>query len=178
MSSRLRLPARFAWYRPVVTAAVACLLLTSGGCLYHFRGGGLPADIKTIAVVPFENETTTPELQRELSEELRKALASRLGLREAPEEKANAIVRGTIRRYDVDVPVGYSADPAQATYARRQLQIVIDVEIVNQITGRTLWTRQALSAQGQYAENAEATGRKEAVAKIVTAVIEGAQSQW
>src|SRR5437868_6138137 len=98
-------------------------LLLLGGCLpYGFAGGGLPSHIKTVAVLPFENETTSAELPGELIESLRKELRGRLGLREAAEAKADALVRGTILRYDTDVPVGYSANPDQATSARRRLQ--------------------------------------------------------
>ena len=39
------------------------------------------------------------------------------------------MVRGTLLRYDVDVPIGFSADPRQATTARRKLQIAVNVEI-------------------------------------------------
>jgi len=145
---------------------------------YHFNGGGLPEHIKTMAVIPFENETPTPELQRELNEELRKNLASRLGLREATEDKAHAVVRGTIVRYEIDVPEAFSSNPNQALSARRRLQVVVDVEILDQTTGKTIWTKKGLSAFGAYAENAEAQGRKAAIEKIVIEVIEGAQSQW
>jgi hypothetical protein len=145
---------------------------------YGFAGGGLPSHVKTVAVLPFDNETAAPELQRELLETLRRELQGRLGLRDASEDKADAIVRGTILRYDTDVPVGYSADPRQATTARRRLQVVVDVEIVDQTTGRMLWSRKGLSAEGEYAERAEASGRREALRKLVTDVVEGAQSQW
>lgn len=158
-----------------VALAVACL--ASSACIYGFSGGGLPRDIKTVAVLPFENDTPAPELQRELAEELRKALSSRLGLREASEEKASAIVRGTIVRYEIDVPEAFSANPAQATSARRRLQVVVKVEIFNQLTGKALWTKE-ITAVGAYAENAEAAGRKQAIERIVNDVIEGAQSQW
>jgi hypothetical protein len=160
----------------VAGAALATVALS--GCFYGFSGGGLPRDIRTVAVLPFENETPAPELQRELTEQLRKSLSSRLGLREASEDKASAIVRGTIVRYEIDVPEAFSANPAQATSARRRLQVVVDVEIVNQLTGKTLWSKKGLMAIGDYAENAEADGRRKAIERIVNDVIEGAQSQW
>ena len=110
---------------------LACATLALGGCVwkYSLHGGGLPAHIKNVAVLPFDNQTASTELQRELAEAVRKAMSSRLGLREASEEKATAIVRGTIIQYDMDVPVGFSANPAQATSARRRLQVHVDVEI-------------------------------------------------
>jgi hypothetical protein len=155
------------------------LLLTLWGCLYSMSaGGGLPKNVKSMAVLPFDNETTSPELASELQQELRKTLGSRLGLREAPESKANAIVRGVITRYEADMPIGFSADPSRATTARRRLAISIDVEIVDQTTGKTLFTKKGLSAEGEYAERGEADGRKQALQKIVSDIVEGAQSQW
>jgi hypothetical protein len=32
------------------------------GCLYGFAGGGLPPSIKTVAILPFENQTAEPTL--------------------------------------------------------------------------------------------------------------------
>jgi hypothetical protein len=129
-------------------------------------------------VLPFENETSQPELQRELFTVMRRELESRLGLREAAEPTADAVVRGTILRYDTDVPIAFSADPQQASSARRKLQIAVDVEIVDQTTGRTLWAKKSLIAEGEYNERAELDGRRTALAKLVNDVIEGAQSQW
>lgn len=146
--------------------------------MYGFAGGGLPRHIKTVAVIPFENQTPSPELQRELHEELRRGLRSRLGLRDASESRANAIVRGKITKYEPDVAVGFSANPNQATTARRRVQIAVDIEIVDQTTGKTLWERTGLSAEGEYSERAEPAGRRQAIERIVNDVIEGAQSQW
>lgn len=158
---------------------VASVLLLALACMpYGFAGGGLPRNIRTVAVIPFDNETASSELQREIVEELRRGLESKLGLRDAPENRANAIVRGTITRYEPDVPVGFSADPTQATTARRRVQVTVDVEIVDQITGKTLWQRRGLTAEGEYSERAEATGRRDAVRRLVNEMIEGAQSQW
>jgi hypothetical protein len=158
-----------------------CAALLAASCRfspYHFAGGGFPRNIKTIAVVPFENETPVPELQRELYEALRRQLQSRLNLREASEAKADAVVRGTIVKYEIDVPIGYSADPTQATSARRQLQLVVDVTIVDQTTGKNLWERKGLTAKGEYAERDEAGGRRQAIERVLNDIIEGAQSNW
>jgi len=149
-----------------------------GGCLYGFAGGGLPPHVKTVAVLPFENETTSPELPRELQEALRIGLQSRLGLRDAPEEKATALVRGKISRFEPDIPAGFSASSGQATSARRRLRVQLDIEIVDTVTGKTLWTRNGMSAEGEYSDQGEALGRKQAIERIVNDVIEGAQSQW
>ena len=164
-------------HRSIRTFGVVSILMLAG-CLYKFSGGGLPSHIRTVAVLPFENQTAAAELTRELSDALRKGMQSRLGLRDASEARANAVVRGTITKYEPDVPVAFSADPNQATTARRRLQISVDVSIVDQTNGKTLWERKGLSAEGEYAERAEPDGRRQALERIVNDVIDGAQSQW
>ena len=128
--------------------------------------------------MPFDNQTAAPELQSELLENMREQLQRRLGVRDASETRADAIVRGKIVGYDADVPVAYSADPRQAISARRKLQITVDVEILDQTSGKILWQRKGLRAEGEYAERAEPAGRKLAIEKIVNDIVEGAQSQW
>ena len=162
---------RFGVYSLVLVALTGCIP-------YGFTGGGLPTHIRTVAILPFDNQTATPELPRELTEAIRAGLHDRLGLRDASEAKANAIVRGTIQRYEVDIPIGYSAANKQVTTASRQLQLVVDIEMVDQVTGKTLWQRKGLLAEGQYEERGEATGRKKAIDTIVQQMIQGAQSQW
>lgn len=154
------------------------LALVAGTGCYGFAGGGLPQHVRTVAVLPFDNESGSPELPRELQDALRDGLQSRLGLRDASEERANAVVRGRITRYEFDIPVAFSADPAQATSARRRLRVQVNIEIVDQVTGRVLWSRSGMTAEGEYAERNEVAGRKQAIDRIVNDVIEGAQSQW
>ncbi len=155
------------------------LLLLCTGCLYGFSGGGgLPKNLRSAAIQPFDNQTAVPELQREVLDQLRKGLRDRLNLRDAIEAKADVLVRGAIVRYDVDLPAGVSADPRQTNSTRRRLQIVIDVEIVDQTTGRTLLKRAGLSQEGQYPEGGEVSGRRNAIETLVAQLIEGMQSQW
>jgi hypothetical protein len=162
--------------RSVLVLAVAALAACWSP--YGFAGGGLPAHIKTVAVLPFDNETSTPDLQRDVTQTLRDQLAGKLGLREAPANRANAVIRGTILRYDLDIPIGYSSDPRRATTARRKLEITVDVSIVDQASGKPLLERRGLVADGEYAESAELAGRAQAIAKLVDEIVRGVQSQW
>ena len=180
------------WPRSTQSSGIArstlAVVLAAGvlsGCFwkYGFHGGGLPQNIKTIAVEPFENNTPTPELQKNILDGLRAVTGSRLGLREVGEEHADAILKGTIQRYDIDVPVGYSGGritgaTATATTTQRRLELQIDVEIDEQATGRILWQRKGLVEAGDYPDGGELQGRAQAVKKVVNDVVEGAQSQW
>jgi hypothetical protein len=169
----LRFGARSSLLISLVVALAGCF-----GIHYGFAGGGLPANIRTMAVLPFDNQTTSPEVQRELLDAMRRELQRRLGVRDAAESRADAIVRGVISAYDVDVPVGVSSNPNQAVTARRRLQLTVDVEIVEQDNGRVLFQRKAMRGEGDYDERAEPEGRRQAIAKIVNDIVEGAQSQW
>ena len=158
--------------------AYSFLIFVSACLPYGFAGGGLPSHIRTVAVIPFENLTATPELQQEVALALRTELRKQLGLREAAESRASAVVRGTIQRYETDIPIGYSATNQNQTSARRQLQISVDIEMIDQASGKALWQRKGLLVEGQYEERGETEGRKQAIERIINEVIQGAQSQW
>ena len=151
----------------------------AGGCItrYGFAGGGLPSHVRTLAIVPFDNETTSPDLPRELYDAMRRDFQPRLGVRDASQDRADALVRGIIRQYDEDIAVAVSADPRAVT-SRRRLQIVLDVQIIDQTNNKTLFERKSLRAEGEYAERDEPGGRRDAIRRIVDDMIAGAQSQW
>jgi hypothetical protein len=159
-------------------ASLSALLL--GGCLYGFAGGGLPPAIKTVAVLPFDNQTAEPTLTQEVSVRVREAVEGRLGLRQASEAQADAVVRGSITRYEPDVPVAYTGadDGNTVTVTRRLVQITVSVEILDQREGKPLWQRNGLLLEGDYEPGQELQGRERALEKLVTNIVEGAQSQW
>ena len=148
------------------------------GCYGFSGGGGLPRNLRSVAIQPFDNQTAEPELQRELFDQLRNVMRDRLNLREAPETRADLVVRGTSAKYEVDLPAGASADGRQTASTRRRLQLVIDLEIVDQTTGRTLLKRAGMSREGQYPEGGEAQGRRNAIESLMADLVEGVQSQW
>ena len=162
----------------VLTASISVpLLLSASGCLYSFAGGGLPSYIRTMVIGTFDNQTPSPDLPKELYDEMRKELQRRLGVRDAPREKADAVVRGTISAYEPDVPVSFSADPREALTSRRRLQLTIEIEIVD-ANGKVLFQNKSMREEADYAERAEQEGRKVAITKLVQKIVEGVQSDW
>ena len=153
--------------------------LTLSGCLYGFAGGGLPPSIKTVAVLPFDNQTPEPTLTQEISRAVREAVEQRLGLRQASETKADAVVRGAITSYNPDVPVAYTGGADRTVdVTRRQVQITVSVEILDQKQGKPLWQRSGLVVKGDYQSGQEAEGRRKALDDLVVNIVEGARSQW
>jgi len=87
-----------------------------------------------VAVLPFDNQTPEPTLTQEINAAVRDAVEGRLGLRQASERQADAVVRGTITRYEPDLPVAYNGDDqggGEVTVTRRLVQISVSVEIMD-----------------------------------------------
>jgi lipopolysaccharide assembly LptE-like protein len=135
-------------------------------------------NIKTVAILPFDNETPEPALTTEVATAVHQAIEGRLGLRPSGEQSADAVVRGRITRYDADLPLAVQTGTGQANVTRRQVQITVDIAIVDQRDGKTLWQNQSLTVLGDYQPPSEAEGRKVALDKLVTEIVNGAQSQW
>jgi len=151
---------------------------TLSGCIYGFRAGGMPAHLRTVAVLPFDNRTGEPALAQEVSEAMREAVERRLGLRPSAEADADAVVRGEIVRYEPDIALSYQSAGNRVEVTRRRVQIVVNVEIFDQRQGRAIWQRNGLTVDGEYDSPRETEGRRLALQKLVTDVVEGAQSQW
>lgn len=117
-------------------------------------------------------------MTQEVATAVRQAIEGRLGLRSAGEASADAVVRGRIARYDADLPVSVQTGTGQANVTRRLIQLTVDVAIVDQREGKTLWQRQGLTVTGEYQPPAELDGRKIALDKLVNEIVDGAQSQW
>jgi hypothetical protein len=131
-----------------------------------------------VAVLPFENLTSEPALTNEVNRAVRDAVQGRLGLRAAGEAQADAIVKGTIQRYEPDIPVAFGGDQQQNVQVnRRKVQIVLLVQILDQRENRVLWERNGLSVEGDYTSN-ESDGRRKAIERLIIDIVDGAQSQW
>lgn len=146
---------------------------------YGFAGGGLPTHVKTVAILPFDNHTAEPALTQEVSQAVQTAMESRLGLRTASEATADAVVRGTILRYESDLLLAHQTDPTGGVQVtRRRVQLTLNVEIYDQQEERTLWQRSGLVVDGEYNPPLEIEGRRLALEKLVNDIVDGAQSQW
>ena len=137
-------------------------------------------------MLPFDNLTAEPALTQQVNLAVREAVESRLGLRAASENQADAVVRGTITRYEPDLPVAFTGNPStpnQTTgstvdVTRRLVQLMVNVEIRDQKNDRVLWQRQGLVVEGDYEPGGETEGRAKALQRLTVNIVEGAQSQW
>ncbi len=161
-----------------VGGTIALLTLATSACLYGFAGGGLPGHVQTVAILPFDNQTAEPALTSEVNDAVQLAMERRLGLRLASEETANAVVRGTIVSYEPDLLLSQVPGEQQVTVTRRRVRLTVNIEIYDQVEGRTLWQRTGLVVDGEYQPPLEGQGREVALEKLVADIVDGAQSQW
>lgn len=168
--------------RAWVLLLVLAIPLAPSGCMYSFRAGSFPPEhIETIAIAPFENETDRFDIAGEVYDELLRTLPGALGIRTAGEDVADAVVRGTVRGYQVTAPnyqAGQPGEPAQVL--QRQVNIVVEVRIVDLVENVILWEDASIRAEGQFLEASEAEeqGRAEAIEVLVQRIVDGAQSNW
>ncbi len=155
--------------------------LAAGGCNYSLlAGAGLPAHIRTIAIVPFENNTNRFELTQELHEALLQRLPRALGLNVAGEENADALVSGTIEGYELQAPLYQRGRQTQSVQVlQRQVVLRVEAQILDRENYVILWEQQ-LRSMGQYLEDSETeeVGRAEAIELCVQEIVDGAQSNW
>jgi len=163
------------------TIALALIVVALSGC-YSFRAGSFPPEhIKTIAVLPFDNETTRFELSGEIYDEVLRNVPRALGMRTAGEDIADAIVRGSITRYEVVAPNYRAGAEGQAAQVlQRQVNIMVSVEIIDLVENVVLWEDRSVAAQGTFLEASESeeVGRLEAIELLVQKIVDGAQSNW
>jgi len=155
-------------------------VLAAGGCNYGFRSGSFPDHIRTVAILPFDNDTNRFELTQEIHQELLRALPSALGVTNAGEDVADAVIRGRIVRYDMTTPLFRAGQQGnQVDVLQRQVSIRVEVELIDQVENVILWDDRGLSTQGQYLEGEpEEVGRMEAIELLVQRNVDGAQSNW
>jgi hypothetical protein len=181
---RLRRPvATLAPDRPVrglVLGLALGLALGASGCNYGFQAGAA-LDIQTLAVEPFENDTDRLELTQEVYDVLLRELPRALGVRQAGEEAADAVVRGTITSYRVSAPnyrPGATGEVPEVL--QREVVIAVAVQVIDLRENLVLWESRSLQSQGQYLEASETEdqGRAAAIGLLVQKIVDGAQSTW
>ena len=177
-------PGRLSGNRGLFFLAILSLsvLIAPSGCFYGVQAGaGFPEHIKTVAILPFENDTTRPEITDEIFSLLLREFPRSQGLQPAGEDVADAVVRGTITRYEVSTP-SYRAGAAGEvpTVLQRQVRLSVSVEIINLVDNEILWESSGIAVQGEFLEESETedVGRALAIELLIQRIVDGAQSNW
>lgn len=157
-------------------------LVLIAGCSYGFRGGGgFPSDIRTVFVEQFENRTVQYDLDTQVYDRLFNELPRRLGIRPAAREYADAVVRGSIVRYD-DAARNYRpGDTGMPTEViQRQVQITLAIEVIDTRKNLIIWESNNVTGIGEYNSDSQTddAGRTKAIENLIQQILDGVQSQW
>ena len=135
----------------LLLAAVSAIVLALTGCGYRLVGTGagvLPEEIKVIAVVPFENRTTRPEIEQRVTEEVANQFSRRKRYSVVTDRAAaDAILEGAIVAYHT-TPVVFTEE---GRAARVEATVSIQATMRNTKTDEILWSQSGLIFREQFA---------------------------
>lgn len=170
--------------RRAVRALLALPLCGLCGCGYALVGttSALPEHIKVIAVLPFENRTTRPEIEQRVTEEVASQLSRRRRYRVVTDRTAaDAVLEGAVTQYRT-TPVQFTAD---GRASRVEVVVTIQAALREAATDEVLWSQAGLIFKEQYDVPPQTTGffDRESVAQteiaqgvagvLVTSIFEG-----
>ena len=130
-------------------AVVVALAAASSGCGYKLAGTGtfLPKNIKTIAVAPFENRTSRPEVEVRVTEAVARELSRHGGTKIVTGKAlADAYLEGAVTEFHTS-PVQFNSE-GRAT--RLESTVVLRASLRDLVSGEVLWSQANLLFRDQY----------------------------
>jgi len=138
----------------LVPSALALALLAVSACGYALAGReiNIPANIKRIGVPPFENQSSTPDLDRVLADAVRTELRSRGRFQIVQDATGvDAVLTAVLRPIDTAV-LALTDQTRQAS--KYSMTVNASVEFKDLTANKVLWTNPAVRVTEEY----EATG--------------------
>lgn len=115
----------------LATAALGISLVGSGGCGYHVAGrvNALPKKIRTIAVPPIENETTSYRIEQRLTAATIHELLAKTQFRVvADPANSDAVLSGKVLSLEA-VPILFDTDPVTNSVRATLLLVTVKCEV-------------------------------------------------
>lgn len=154
----------------------AALLLLLVGCGYR-AGTLIPADVRTVHVEMFDNDTFRHGMEIPLSRAVQKEVARRTHLQIVPRERADTILSGTIRRMDAPVTAYDQVDEV----AVQRMYVQVRFEWRRRATGEVIASSDRLEdsvrilvARGE----TQATAAEDAFSDLAEAIVERMQEDF
>jgi hypothetical protein len=162
-------------FRLISLFAVYCLLSTFSSCgPYSFTGAGLPG-IKTIAIPLFENQTEEYGIREELTNKLVLAFVQDNTLKVANERIADAVLRGTILKYQKEAYTFDENENVKEYIARIYVKVIVEDKKHN----KNIWEEENLQGWGTFpADSSEAYGKSKAIDKLTEDIVNRTVKGW
>jgi outer membrane lipopolysaccharide assembly protein LptE/RlpB len=126
--------------RLAVFLAIGALCFMSLACGYHVAGRGdrLPADVKTIAVPIFANQTSRFRIEQAMTQSVTREFIERTRFRITPNPAdADAVLKGTVKDVRSGV-VAFDLNTGRATAL--QIQVTASVELIDLHSKKVLFS--------------------------------------
>jgi hypothetical protein len=155
--------------------AILSIAVGLGSCgIYSFSPGG-KSSIKTIAVSQFRNETVEAGLAGRMTDLVIDAFISDGNLKIASESEADAVLSGTLTRYDREA---YTFDEND-NVTQYIVKIVFDAVLQKGDSQEEMW-KETFYSEGVYAADSESEedGQSRAASKLVVNIINRTAKSW
>ena len=158
------------------------LALLLGGCSYSPNPALFPTHLRTIAVPVFQNRTTQPALEEEVTTAIVNRFIRDSKLRVVSEDQADLVITGGVRAYSNAV-FGFNAREQAQEY---QVAVTVVVTVRDRVKNREMWKDDSLVRTANYFVTAspgqepqtEAQGRASAVDKVADAILNRTVETW
>lgn len=130
----------------LLVLAVFTISLTVGGCGYYSTTSRTAKDIKSVAVPFFVNETSQPDLEITVTEQLINNLVAENILKVTDEEYADAVLNGAIIEF-VNVPFSFDNELDAQEY---NVVIKVKISLFNRRKNEPVWSDMIISGDGSY----------------------------
>lgn len=162
----------------IIRWTIVALVLFAAGCGYSFKPGQVREGLETVGVAYFENRSTEPEVEVELTEAILQGLIADRTLRIAEEEVADAVLYGIIRRYAFRE--AFFGQERQAEEYR--VDIEVEVQMIDRRSGEPIVGPTRVQGTGSYyledGPEGEAAAREQAAVMIVQGILNLVIEEW
>jgi hypothetical protein len=165
----------------VAVAAITAGILAGCGA-YSFTPSRLPAHIRTVAIPVFENRTSEPGIEQEITQQITREFVQDNTLQVVPEARADAGIYGRILRYENRV-FGYDAQGETQQY---EVIVEVEIEFKDLVKRKTLWKEESMVGRSTYYVVAttgqppqdEVSGRTEAIRLLASDILNRTVRSW
>jgi TolB-like protein len=138
-------------------------------CGYHFAGGenNLPPEIRSIAILVFENRSLEPRIENDFTNDLIFEFTRSKQLAIAEKKDADAILTGIITEIGTET----IAHTAKVASAEQRVYVRLNVQLRRSDNGEILWSDRSFYEKEEYmvaAEKAKTEANKRAAIKLIS----------
>ena len=114
--------------------AIFSFLLILQGCGYHLAGtrNSMPPHIHSVAIPVFKNNSSEPELHRDLTRTIRRSFIADGRLRVVGNDKADLLMKGRLNHYVLKA-ASFDTDDLISEY---WVELTVDIEVTDQVQNK------------------------------------------